>query len=63
MQNTKINTKTSKNYNKVKTNHYETIDGLRAYSAIGILIMHVLANGKYELDGFVFGSLIPSFAD
>lgn len=43
--------------------HYDAIDGLRAFSAIGILIMHVLANGKYDLSGFVFSSIIPSFAD
>lgn len=42
---------------------YDKIDGLRAFSAIGIVLMHVLANGGYELDGFVFDRLIPSFTD
>lgn len=42
---------------------YDAIDGLRAFSAIGIVIMHVLANGKYELSGFVFSSIIPSFTN
>lgn len=42
---------------------YDAIDGLRAFSAIGIVLMHVLANGNYELDGFVFDELIPSFTD
>lgn len=42
---------------------YDNLDGLRAYSAIGIILMHVLANGGYELDGFLFSKLIPSFTD
>lgn len=42
---------------------YEAIDGLRAFSAIGIVLMHVLANGKYNVDGFVFDRLIPSFTN
>lgn len=42
---------------------YEAIDGLRAFSAIGIVMMHVLSNGKYKLDGFVFRELIPSFTN
>ena len=42
---------------------YEGIDGLKAYAIIGIALMHVLSNGKYELGGFVFGRLIPSFTN
>lgn len=42
---------------------YEGIDGLKAYAILGIALMHVLANGKYEVGGFVFGRLIPSFAN
>ena len=30
---------------------YDNLDGLRAYSAIGILAMHVLSNGGYALEG------------
>ncbi len=41
--------------------HYGTLDGLRAFSAIGIVLMHVRANGNYSVDGFVFNRLIPSF--
>lgn len=41
--------------------HYDNIDGLRAIAAIGIVLMHVLANGGYEIaDGpvkTVIGSL------
>lgn len=47
----------------INSQHYGAIDGLRTYSAIGIVLMHVLANGKYELKGFVFEQLIPSFGD
>lgn len=46
-----------------KNNRFEGIDGLKAYAIIGIAIMHVLANGEYKIDGFVFEQLIPSFAN
>lgn len=42
---------------------YDKIDGLRAYAAIGIVLMHVLANGGYDLGGFIFDALIPSFTN
>ena len=42
---------------------YEGIDGLKAYAIIGIALMHVLANGKYGIGGFVFERLIPSFTN
>lgn len=37
---------------------YDAID-----SAIGIVLMHVLANGSYGLSGFVFEQLLPSFTN
>ena len=43
--------------------YYGSLDGLRAYSAIGIILMHVLTNGNYGLSGFVFEQLIPSFTN
>lgn len=43
--------------------YYDSIDGLRAYSAIGIVLMHVLVNGEYQMKGFVFEHLIPSFTN
>ena len=43
--------------------HYNAIDGLRAFSSVGIVLMHVLANGSYGLKGFVFEQLIPSFTN
>ena len=42
---------------------YDAIDGLRAYSSIGIVLMHVLTNGNYALSGFVFEDLILSFTN
>lgn len=42
---------------------YEGIDGLKAYAIIGIALMHVLANGNYKIEGFVFEQLIPSFTN
>ena len=46
-----------------KADRYEGIDGLKAYAIIGIALMHVLANGEYEIGGFVFEWLIPSFTN
>lgn len=42
---------------------YDAIDGLKTFSATCIVLMHVLANGNYSLDGFVFDNLIPSFTN
>ena len=42
---------------------YEGIDGMKAYAIIGTVLMHILANGKYGLGGFVFERLIPSFTN
>ena len=47
----------------VEKKNYRAIDGLRAYSAIGIVLMHVLQNGGYDLEGFLFERVILSFAD
>lgn len=43
--------------------HYDAIDGLRAFSIIGIILMHVSTNGKYEIKGIVYDYLIPSFTN
>lgn len=42
---------------------YDALNGLRAYSSIGIVLMHVLTNGNYALSGFVFEDLIISFTN
>ena len=42
---------------------YDNLNGLRTYAAIGIILMHVLTNGKYQLQGYLFDRIIPSFTD
>lgn len=46
-----------------KAKRYKGIDGLKAYAILGITMMHVLSNGKYELSGFIFEKFIPSFTN
>lgn len=43
--------------------HYDAIDGLRAFSAIGIVIMHVFANCKYVMNDIICEEIIPSFGN
>lgn len=42
---------------------YNNLDGLRAYAAIGIVMMHVLENSSYNVHGLFFNKVIPSFTD
>lgn len=42
---------------------YGNLDGIRAYACIGIVLMHVLANGNYSLTGFAFERFIPSLTN
>ena len=42
---------------------YNKIDGLRAFGAVGIVLMHVQANTDFRNDGFVWEKLIPSFTN
>lgn len=42
---------------------YENLDGIRAFAAIAIILMHVLANGGFAVSGFVFEKLVPSFTN
>lgn len=42
---------------------YEGIDGLKAYAILGIVLMHILSNGNFGLNGLVFQKLIPSFTN
>lgn len=43
--------------------HYGAIDGLRTVACIGIVLMHIAANNSYEISGFVYNAMIPSFTD
>lgn len=42
---------------------YGAMDGLRTIAAIGIVMMHICANNKYMISGFVYDRIIPSFTD
>lgn len=44
---------------------YSSLDGLRAFAAIGIAIMHILANIGNEPDksSFLYGVAIPSLTN
>lgn len=55
----------SKNYNTPRQpERYEALDGLRAYAAIGIVLMHVLSNiGVKPSENYLTGTLIPWFTD
>jgi len=47
-----------------KRESYKSLDGLRAYSAIGIAMMHIEANMNCEWsDNFITNNLIPIFTD
>lgn len=50
-------------HNTSTRNHYDGINGLRAFSAIGIVLLHVFTNSGYDLSGFAFSSVVPSFAN
>ena len=42
-------------------NRYSSLNGLRAYAAIGILLMHVQANVSVKPEGgFIYDTFIPS---
>lgn len=44
-------------------NKYYQLDGLRAYAAIGIALMHIKANGGYNIPGFVSEKIISSMGE
>lgn len=43
--------------------HYDAIDGLRTFAAIGIVMMHMATNNSYDISGFLYKSVIPSFTN
>lgn len=43
--------------------HYDSIDGLRALSAIGIVLMHIAANNTYIISGKIYKIIIPFFTN
>jgi peptidoglycan/LPS O-acetylase OafA/YrhL len=42
---------------------YGNLDGVRGYACLGIIMMHVFANGSYSLKSFLFDSIVPSLTD
>lgn len=42
---------------------YGSIEGLRVIACIGIVMMHIRANTNYEIDGFLYNTVIPSFTN
>lgn len=42
---------------------YENLDGLRAYACIGIVLMHIKANGSFGISGFFYDRVITSFTN
>ena len=49
---------------KAERDRFDSLDGLRAYSAIGILLMHVMANiGLKPSSNYITRELIPFFSD
>lgn len=47
----------------VKSKRYSSLNGLRAYSAIGVAMMHVLKNGGYEIGYSAIDAFISSLGD
>ncbi len=43
-----------------KQERFRSIDGLRAISAIGIVLLHVRQECDYEIEGFIYNKMIPS---
>jgi peptidoglycan/LPS O-acetylase OafA/YrhL len=43
--------------------HYGSLDGLKALAAIGIVMMHIKANTSYEVTGYFYNQVIPSFTN
>lgn len=43
--------------------HYGAIDGLRTIACVGIVMMHIAANNTYDISGFIYNTMIPSFTN
>lgn len=47
----------------VKPKIYGAIDGLRTIAAIGVVMMHIAVNTNYEISGYLYSRVIPSFTN
>ncbi|SDB46961.1 Peptidoglycan/LPS O-acetylase OafA/YrhL, contains acyltransferase and SGNH-hydrolase domains [Pseudobutyrivibrio sp. YE44] len=45
------------------TKRYDALDGIRALACVGIVLIHVMTNGKFGVTGFFFDKMVPSFAN
>ncbi len=53
-----------KSLNKFNKQRYDSLDGLRAYAAVGIVLMHVLSNITLKpSENYLTLKLIPFFTD
>ena len=43
--------------------YYGAIDGLRTIACIGIVMMHIRANNTYEISGYIYDKIFPSFTN
>lgn len=43
--------------------HYGSIDGLRAFAATGILMMHIASNSNYNVSGYIYNNVISRFGN
>ena len=43
--------------------HYDAIDVLRTLACLAIVLMHMKASNSYDISGFVYDRLIPSFTN
>ena len=43
---------------KVSKNHYSGLDVIRVVAIMGIVLMHILSNGNFNLNGFLFEKVI-----
>lgn len=49
--------------NERNASRIEGIDALRAFGCIAIVAWHILANGGFQIDGYVVDTIIPSWND
>ena len=45
--------------NQDAVKRFDNLDGLRAFAAIGIVLMHVRANTEYKIGGYVYNTILP----
>jgi len=48
---------------RIAKKRYETINGLRTIAAFGIVMMHMATNNHYEITGYVYKTILPSFTN